>query len=120
MVLLDSMNSNWELTIDIVDKLISPSIEAEDISCQSAILCDDYKGHIKKEVKEHMINKYTTTNLLIRAGGITPKDKALDNLISNIWKDYCFDECYGFILIYSVNEKTGQPLPQNKNFWLRV
>ena len=74
------------MTIDIVEKLVLPTIEAEDISCQSAILCDDYKGHIKKEVKEHMSIKYPTTNLLIMSGKITPKAKPFNKLISKIWK----------------------------------
>ena len=51
MVLSDSANSNWELTIDIFNKLIAPYIEAEDTSCQSAIFCDGFKGRGKKEVK---------------------------------------------------------------------
>ena len=58
MVVSDSANSNWELTIDIVDKVIAPAIEAEDKSRQNSILCDDFKGHIKKKVKENiMLNK---------------------------------------------------------------
>ena len=31
-----SENSNWELTINIVDKVIDPAIEAEDKSYQSS------------------------------------------------------------------------------------
>ena len=73
MVVSDSANLNRELNIDIVDKVIAPSIEAENTSHQSAILCDTFRGCRKKQVKEHMINKYTTTNFLIMAGGITPK-----------------------------------------------
>ena len=73
MIVSASANSNWELTIDIVNKVIAPAIEAEYTSCQSSILCDNFKGHRKKEVKEHMLNKYPTTNFLIMAGGITPK-----------------------------------------------
>ena len=47
MIVSDRANSNWGLAIDVVDKMISPAIEAEDKSCQSAILCDYCKGHRK-------------------------------------------------------------------------
>ena len=48
MIVSDSANSNWGLAIDVVNKVISQAIEAEYKSCQSAILCDYFKGHIKR------------------------------------------------------------------------
>ena len=114
IVVSDSANSNWELTIDIVDKLTAQSIEAEDTSCQSSILCDNFKSRIQKEVKEHMLNKYPTTNFLIMAGEITPKAQPLDKLITKIWKGYFCDEYGGFILTDPLIENTGQPLPPTR------
>ena len=48
MVVSDSANLNRELNIDIVEKVIAPSIEAENTSHQSAILCDTFRGCRKK------------------------------------------------------------------------
>ena len=75
-------------------------------------MCDDFKGHSKKEVKEHILNNYPTTNFLIMDRGITPKAQPLDKLINKIWKGYFSDEYYGFIITDTVKEKLGQPLPQ--------
>ena len=111
MVVLDSASSNLRLTTDIVYKVIAPAIEAEYTSFQSAILCDGFKVHSKKDFKEHILNNYFTTNFLIMAGVITPKSQLLDKLINKIWKVFFCDEYDGFILAAPANEKIGQPIP---------
>jgi hypothetical protein len=114
MTVSETANSNWELTIDVIDKVIAPAISASNKECQSTIMCDDFKGHSKKEVKMHMKEKYPTTNMLIMAGGITPKGQPLDKLVNKIFKGYFRDEYDSYILAAPINETTGHPKPPSR------
>ena len=53
-----------------------------------------------------MLNNYPTKQILIMAGGITPKAQPMDKIINNMWKGCFSDEYDGFILTDHVNEKT--------------
>eukprot|EP00957_Ditylum_brightwellii_P194653 14827556-Ditylum_brightwellii.AAC.1 len=86
MTVSETANSNWKLTVEVVDRVIAPDIAAASESIQSYILCDDFKGHNKHEIKMHRKEKYSTTNMIVMTGGITPKGQPLDKLINKIFE----------------------------------
>ena len=48
MTVTKTANANWEMTIEVLDQVLLPEIDAG----PGAILCDGFKGHSTKEVKE--------------------------------------------------------------------
>ena len=114
----DSENSKWEFTIDIVEKVIAPAIEAKYTSCQSARLCDNFKGNRKKEANENILNKYPTTDFFIMAGGITPKAQPLKKIINKIWKFFCVMNIMDLSLLLLQMKRRDNHCLKIDNYWL--
>ena len=64
MVVLQIENSNWELTIDIVGKMIAPDMKAQYKSLQCDLLCDNFNCSIKDSYEEIKLKKYPAKSSL--------------------------------------------------------
>jgi hypothetical protein len=111
-------NSNGELTIDILKKVIFPGIGIFE-GKRGGVLVDDFKGHSRDIVKEYTLSfkdqtyAYNLCEFQIMAGGITPKSQPVDAITGKIFKGYYREEYELYMLKAPLNEK-GQPDPPSR------
>ena len=125
LVCTPTANSNGNLTIDILKKVIFPAIGI-DYGSRGGVLVDDFKGHSKDIVKDFTTSKksgcdelpnderYNLCEFQIMDGGITPCAQPIDAFIGKLVKgNYC--ESYdAYSLSAAINEKTGHPKPPSR------
>lgn len=116
-------NSNQELTVVILQKVIFPNIGILE-GKRGGVLVDDFKGHSTDLVKGYTTSfmssndadvgeQYPLCAFEIMAGGITPKSQPIDAITGKIFKGF-YRDLYEIYMLNAPENARGQPIAPSR------
>ena len=113
MTVTKTANANWEMTIDILDQVLLPKIDAG----PGAILSDNFKGHSTKQGKEK-IKQHQFLSWIIMGGGLTPVAQPLDKVVNKIFKGFFHDYYDKHVFTAPLHPKTNHPIASSHSCYV--